>query len=82
MMPPICLVCGERFSPGDKTLFGPKARLVYFKETESDKEFNARLGVDGFVGHPSNAAWFCKRHIKKALSLRHLYLSEASNKIS
>jgi hypothetical protein len=74
MMPPICSICNERFDP-------EKGGLIYFTEDEEDKIFNERLRQPGYVGHPTNAFWFCEMHIKEANKYRNLHKDEAMKKI-
>jgi hypothetical protein len=62
MKPPICSVCDKSFFSG--------GGLVYFLETEDDKKHNKRLKIEGMVGHPSNAFWFCEDHYEYAKSLQ------------
>ncbi len=69
MKPPICAIC-------DKDFFD-EGGLIYFKETEKDKEFNQRLKQPGYTGHPSNAFWFCNEHYRQAKKLSHLTKTEA-----
>ncbi len=70
MMPPECCICHKDFPPKE-------GGLIYFKETEVDIKFNKRFEEPGFVGHPSNAFWFCKKHYKKAAELNNLTKEEA-----
>lgn len=70
MMPPNCCICHEDFPPDE-------GGLIYFAEDEADRDFNKRFEEPGFVGHPSNAYWFCKKHYKKAITLSHLTKKEA-----
>ena len=69
MKPPICEICYDRFFNG--------GGLIYFKEDENDSIFNKRFDEEGFVGHPSNAFWFCEKHYPKAKALSHLTKEEA-----
>ncbi len=69
MKPPICAICRKKFSE--------KGGLIYFKETEADRNFNKRFKQKGFVGHPSNAFWFCKEHYKTAVQYKNLTKEEA-----
>ncbi len=73
MKPPVCAICHNRFSE--------KGGLIYFKETDTDKNYNKRFKQNGFVGHPSNAFWFCEKHYKTALQFRELTKEEAFTKI-
>ena len=69
MKPPICSICHEKcFSNG---------KLIYFKESETDKISNAKFKRKGFVGHPKNAVWFCEEHYKIAKEHKHLTKFEA-----
>jgi hypothetical protein len=65
MMPPICSICREKFSPDT-------GGLIYFVEDEEDRIGNERLRQPGFTGHPSNAFWFCANHISEANKLQNL----------
>lgn len=69
MKPPICSICDERFFAG--------GGLIYFTEDEQDKEFNERLKEKGFVGHPTNAFWFCEKHYDKAKEYSNFTKGEA-----
>jgi len=69
MKPPICAICNSRFFEG--------GGLIYFKEDQEDKKFNKRFEREGFVGHPSNAFWFCATHYAKAKEVSHLTKKEA-----
>ena len=68
-MPPICEICGKDFYN--------EGGLIYFSEDENDKIFNTRFEEPGFVGHPSNAFWFCGKHYDEAKKLQHLTKTEA-----
>jgi len=68
MEPPICAICNNRF-------FG-SGGLIYFKETDEDIVFNERLKQPGFVGHPSNAFWFCEKHTISAKKYSYLTKTE------
>ncbi|MCY3412470.1 MAG: hypothetical protein INQ03_12605 [Candidatus Heimdallarchaeota archaeon] len=73
MKPPECIICDKQFSPtkgGD---------LLYFTPTPDEKKEMERWDRDGLVGHPLNAEWFCKKHLKKAKQYLHLSISEALN---
>ncbi|MDF1549825.1 MAG: hypothetical protein P1P88_18505 [Bacteroidales bacterium] len=70
MKPPICSICNIDFAPSE-------GGLIYFDEDENDKKFNERLRQPGFVGHPTNAFWFCKLHYTEASKLNHLTKKEA-----
>lgn len=69
MQPPICELCGTKFSEGGK--------LVYFKRTPGDEEWYKLAEKPGFTGHPPNAAWFCEEHLAAAENLREIYFSDA-----
>jgi len=71
MRPPICVICGKRFYPPEG------GEIVYFKETESVKEWRKRVKKEGIVAHPPNAEWFCKEHLSLALKYKHLPIKEA-----
>jgi len=70
MMPPECCICDKDFPP-------EKGGLIYFTEDENDKAFNKRFEEPGFVGHPSNAFWFCEKHYPKASEYSRLTKKEA-----
>ena len=70
MMPPECCICNIDFDPNE-------GGLIYFAEDEEDIEFNKRFKEPGFVGHPSNAFWFCKKHYKEASKLSNLTKKDA-----
>ncbi|MHA1116125.1 MAG: hypothetical protein K9W45_02750 [Candidatus Heimdallarchaeum aukensis] len=74
MKPPICVICGKRFSPGT-------GDIIYFKETEEVKEWNKKMEREGKVGHPINAEWFCNEHLEQASKLRELPIQEAMEKL-
>lgn len=69
MQPPICEICGERFSEGGD--------LLYFERTAKDEEWYVMAEQPGFVGHPPNAAWFCDKHLAAAKNLTHVHLTAA-----
>lgn len=70
MKPPICHICHNDFEPAE-------GGLVYFAEDQNDKISNERLQQPGFVGHPSNAFWFCGKHYPAAKELGNLTKTEA-----
>jgi len=70
MKPPICSICNERFNPSE-------GGLIYFVEDEEDVARNKLLREPGFVGHPSNAFWFCGLHIDVAKKYRNLHKKDA-----
>ena len=70
MMPPECCICDKDFPPSE-------GGLIYFTEDEEDKKYNKRFEEPGFVGHPSNAFWFCGDHYNEALKLSNLNKKEA-----
>ncbi len=69
MKPPICEICYKRFSRGGS--------LIRFKETKEDKAKNQQFKQKGFVGHPSNAVWFCEEHVIFARQYSYLEKQEA-----
>lgn len=69
-MPPMCNICEKDFNASE-------GGLVYFTETPREKEENKRFNEPGFVGHPSNAVWFCPEHYKLANPLSDLTRAEA-----
>ena len=69
MKPPICAICNKRFSG--------EGGLIYFEETDEDIAFNKRIKQAGFVGHPSNAFWFCENHIISASKYSEITKTEA-----
>jgi len=73
MKPPICEICDDRFLSG--------GGLIYFTQDENDKKFNERLKIKGFVGHPTNAFWFCEKHIYIARKYSDLVKTQALPKI-
>lgn len=77
MKPPVCEVCGDDFR-----MDASNGRLVYFVRTPGDVEWYARSRKEGFVGHPPNAAWFCEKHYKIAITLTHLTLEDALRRFS
>lgn len=62
MKPPICAVCGERFSVQD----GGTIRFANFEPLP-----------EGRVGHPKGLVWFCSAHIEAARAQSKLSSSEA-----
>jgi hypothetical protein len=70
MMPPECCICHNDFLPEE-------GGLIYFTEDDEDIVFNKRLRQPGYTGHPSNAFWFCQKHIAKAKEIKHLTKREA-----
>lgn len=70
MKPPLCCICHQDFRASE-------GKLIYFTEDENDIEFNKRFEEPGFVGHPSNAFWFCEVHYPEAIKLKHLTKKEA-----
>ena len=64
MKPPICIICGKRFDNSDE------GGLIYFKETEKDKEWKKRVEEKGLIGHPPYAEWFCGTHYQEASKLK------------
>ena len=73
MKPPICEICHEDFFE--------KGGLIYFKEDEADIAHNKILNQPGYVGHPSNAFWFCEKHYENAKKLQHLTKKEAFKRL-
>ncbi len=71
MRPPCCIVCGKIFNPSDNS------GLVYFTETEEEKEFNKRFTEQSITGHPKGRDWFCAEHYAQAKELMHLDLKSA-----
>ncbi len=67
MMPPRCEVCDLAFDPG---LGGDS---VAFADLEDLPE--------GMTGQPEGLAWFCRRHLEAARSLRHLELADACRRL-
>lgn len=55
MRPPICFICGTRFSPREG------GGTVRFTDYEPLPE--------GMTGHPEGLEWFCEEHHKEALEL-------------
>jgi hypothetical protein len=76
MKPPICAYCHSRFS-----LSKTAGKLVYFKESEADKQYNERFRTGRMVGHPAGRDWFCEKHVEEASSLKHLTKKEALMKM-
>jgi len=70
MMPPLCCICHKDFPANE-------GKLIYFTEDEHDIQFNKRFEEPGFVGHPSNAFWFCETHYPEAAKIQHLTKQEA-----
>lgn len=68
MRPPICAVCGERFSGGG---------LVTFRRSAEDEDWHERQREEGFVGHPPDLEWFCDAHVARARALSALTRAEA-----
>lgn len=75
MMPPECHICNKDFPPSE-------GGLIYFKEDEEDISFNKRFKESGFVGHPSNAFWFCEKHYLIAKKYKNYSKREALSKIN
>lgn len=60
--PPICELCGNRFSSAD-------GGLVTFVGDERSTEWHRRAREERLVGHPPDQGWFCGEHVEAA---RHL----------
>jgi len=71
MKPPICAICHDKFFEG--------GGIIYFKVDADDELFNKRFEQEGFIGHPSNAFWFCEKHFAKAKEVEHLTKKLAMN---
>ena len=57
MTPPICELCHERFGPDE-------GGLVTFAPAAAGEAWHERAaGEPGFVGHPSDRAWFCSAYV-------------------
>ncbi len=69
MKPPICSICNKPFTG--------EGGLIYFKETSDDLVHNKSFNQVGFVGHPSNAFWFCGDHLISAQKYSGLTKTEA-----
>jgi nitrate/TMAO reductase-like tetraheme cytochrome c subunit len=76
MMPPECIICHKKVEP-----FSKKEGLIHFAKRESDLQWDKEMEVSGNTGHPPYAAWFCKKHYKKALFVRNEFIDCAINKI-
>lgn len=77
MKPPICEICKIAFEPRTQ------GELVYFLARKKNptaleqisslmSEFLIKIGLKQRIaisGHPENAAWFCRKHLKKAKKL-------------
>jgi hypothetical protein len=75
MKPPICEVCLRRIGENEE------GKLLYFKRSPRDREWDKKAEEPGFDGHPPYAAWFCSEHLEKAENLTYLILPEAMEKI-
>lgn len=62
MKPPICELCGNRFSPDG-------GGLVTFVGDERSIEWHRRARVEGIVGHPPDQGWLCGEHVEAARQL-------------
>ncbi len=74
-MPPECCICHKDFTPGID------GGLIYFAKRTTDMEWDRLVEETGMVGHPPYAAWFCKKHYKKAIKYKDLYINDAMEKI-
>lgn len=73
MEPPICSVC-------EKEDF-ENAEVVYFLETKAVLDEQKRMNERELSYHPSNAAWFCPKHLAAAKALVHLPIDEALSQL-
>jgi hypothetical protein len=71
MRPPECAICNSDFDCSDE------GGLIYFAKRPSDVAWHKQMEEKGFVGHPPEAEWFCKRHFKAAKKLEHLTIDVA-----
>lgn len=60
--PPICELCGNRFSSAD-------GGLVTFVGDERSTEWHRRAREERLVGHPPDQGWFCGEHVEAARKL-------------
>jgi hypothetical protein len=75
MRPPICNVCGTKFTPDSD------GSLVSFARDPADDAWYENAKHPGFVGHPPHKAWLCSTHETQARSLTNLTLSEAMKRL-
>jgi len=67
----MCAICDEDFDPSSG------GGTVTFAERDSDREWYKRMDEPGYVGHPPNVEWFCKKHHAAALECADLPRHEA-----
>lgn len=72
MKPPRCIVCKRSFRSHPKLDF----KLVYFKETELQKEKREDDNKKKKVGHPYHAIWFCEEHLELGRLNSHLTVQD------
>lgn len=70
MKPPICAVCGERFSPGKGEDGGTAVKFADYEPLPERR-----------VGHPKGMVWVCREHLEGARSRTTLTTAEAIKKI-
>ncbi len=76
MRPPICAICDEDFREVPENGDG-----IYFKLSDSDKQYNKKIEKSGIAAHPAGFEWFCVKHLKIAVKYKHLTVDEAIDKI-
>ncbi|MEL6880170.1 MAG: hypothetical protein AAGM27_07490 [Cyanobacteria bacterium J06554_3] len=70
MKPPICAVCGKRFSPGKGEDGGTTVKFADYAPLPERR-----------VGHPKGMVWVCSEHLEGARSHANLTTAEAIKKI-
>mgnify|MGYP001792006470 CR=1 FL=1 len=70
MKPPICAVCGKRFSPGKEEDGGMTVKFADYKPLP-----------ERMVGHPKGMVWVCSEHLAEARSRTNLPTAEAIKQI-
>ncbi|XVQ11062.1 hypothetical protein ACQP1W_00330 [Spirillospora sp. CA-255316] len=82
MRPPRCFVCDLSLRDlGDGQDLWTVFDLVTFALTPEEKAAHEARDRRGWVGHPENTEWFCKRHAPLARERAHLHWRTALSEI-
>ena len=65
MKAPICIICGNWVSIGEKT-----GKYIYFKVAEKEQIAHNNQLREGMVGHPYGVEMFCIEHYQMAKKFR------------
>ena len=83
MKPPHCYVCGlDMWDIPDDDALNKHFTLVYFAISEAEEEYQRRRDEEGWVGHPNEAVWFCRKHVDVAERRKHLHWTVALAEIN